>query len=153
MGYGTIHLKIEELLREKNISKNQICKDLDIPRSNFNRYCRNDCQRMDIGILSKLMSYLDVDISELLVYVPEGETLPPDKGIDSNNQYQKWGYNLIPLKDTVKDYYAKVSSSYENARWADKDSLANSLNIVQMCLKSASDDLENASQHLIQCID
>ena len=153
MGYGTINLRIEELLREKNISKNQICKDLDIPRSNFNRYCRNDCQRMDIGILSKLMSYLDVDISELLVYVPEGETLPPDKGIDSNNQYQKWGYNLIPLKDTVKDYYAKVSSSYENARWADKDSLANSLNIVQMCLKSASDDLENASQHLIQCID
>lgn len=153
MGYGTINLRIEELLREKNISKNQICKDLDIPRSNFNRYCRNDCQRMDIGILSKLMSYLDVDISELLVYVPEGETLPPDKGIDSNNQYQKWGYNLIPLKDTVKDYYAKVSSSYENARWADKDSLANSLNIVQMCLKSASDNLENASQHLIQCID
>ena len=40
MNYGHLELRIEELLQEKGISKNMICKELDIPRSNFNRYCR-----------------------------------------------------------------------------------------------------------------
>lgn len=68
MNYGSLHLKIEELLKEKGISKNQICKDLDIPRSNFNRYCRDEFQRMDTALMCKLCYYLDIDISELLVY-------------------------------------------------------------------------------------
>lgn len=47
MNYGHLELRIEELLQEKGISKNTICKELDIPRSNFNRYCRNEFQRLD----------------------------------------------------------------------------------------------------------
>lgn len=66
--FGRIQLRIADILKEKNISKNQICKELDIPRSNFNRYCRNDFQRMDTGLICKLCWYLDVDISELIVY-------------------------------------------------------------------------------------
>lgn len=37
MDYGKLELHINELLTSRGISKNQICKDLDIPRSNFNR--------------------------------------------------------------------------------------------------------------------
>ena len=37
--FGQLKLQIEALLRQKNISKNRICKDLDIPRTNLNRYC------------------------------------------------------------------------------------------------------------------
>ena len=33
MKYGHLELHIEELLKEKGISKNTICKELDIPRS------------------------------------------------------------------------------------------------------------------------
>ena len=68
MNYGAIKLQIEKILKEKKISKNRICKDLDIPRSNFNRYCRNDFQRIDAALLCKLCWYLKVDLSELLVY-------------------------------------------------------------------------------------
>ncbi len=68
MNYGTLSLRIDELLKAKNISKNQICKDLDIPRTNFNRYCRNDFQRLDVGLICKLCHYLDVDINDLVVY-------------------------------------------------------------------------------------
>ena len=68
MDYGSLHMRIDEILREKGISKNQICKDLDIPRTNFNRYCRDDFQRIDGGLLCKLLYYLEVDIGELLVY-------------------------------------------------------------------------------------
>ena len=53
MNYGHLELRIEELLQEKGISKNMICKELDIPRSNFNRYCRNEFQRLDVQITLK----------------------------------------------------------------------------------------------------
>lgn len=70
MEYGTLSLRINDILTAKGISKNQICKDLDIPRSNFNRYCRNEFQRLDVGLICKLCYYLDVDISELVIYNP-----------------------------------------------------------------------------------
>jgi putative transcriptional regulator len=61
-------MHIDDILQKKNISKNKICKDLDIPRANFNRYCRNDFQRIDSGLICKLCYYLDVEIGELLTY-------------------------------------------------------------------------------------
>ncbi|MEH2944748.1 helix-turn-helix transcriptional regulator [Lachnospiraceae bacterium KK002] len=74
MDYGKLELRINELLKAKGISKNQICKNLNIPRSNFNRYCKNDFQRLDAALLCKLCYYLDVEIGELINY------LPPEQG-------------------------------------------------------------------------
>lgn len=68
MSYGHLELRIEERLKERNISKNVLCKELDIPRSNLNRYCRNQFQRIDANLLCKLCYYLDCDISDLLIY-------------------------------------------------------------------------------------
>lgn len=74
MNYGTLELRINELLEENGISKNKICKDLDIPRSNFNRYCRNEFQRLDVGLLCRLCYYFNVPIAELITYKsPEEE--------------------------------------------------------------------------------
>ena len=68
MEYGTFSLKINDILKEKGISKNQICKDLDIPRTNFNRYCRDEFQRLDAGLICKLCWYLNVEVGELVIY-------------------------------------------------------------------------------------
>lgn len=68
MEYGSLHIRIEEILQERNISKNKICKDLDIPRSNFNRYCRDDFRRLDSLLICKLLWYLDIEIGELIEY-------------------------------------------------------------------------------------
>jgi len=68
MDYGTLSLRIDDILKEKGISKNQVCKDLDIPRTNFNRYCRDEFQRLDAGLICKLCWYLHVDVGELTVY-------------------------------------------------------------------------------------
>ncbi len=73
MDYGTLSLRIDDILKEKGISKNQICKDLDIPRTNFNRYCRDEFQRLDAGLICKLCWYLNVEVGKLVVYRrPEG---------------------------------------------------------------------------------
>lgn len=73
MDYGKVTLNIEKLLQEKGISKNRICKDLDYPRGNFNRYCRNDFQRIDAALICKLCWYLKVDVSELIEYTAPEE--------------------------------------------------------------------------------
>ncbi len=64
-----IHLRINELLSERGISKNRLCKDLDIPRGNFNRYCRDEFQRIDANFILKLCCYLDCEIFELIEIV------------------------------------------------------------------------------------
>ena len=69
MKYGHLELRIEALLKERGISKNTICKELDIPRANFNRYCRNDFQRIDANLICKLCTYLDCEIEDLIIHV------------------------------------------------------------------------------------
>lgn len=68
MEYGSLSLRINDILKQKGISKNQACKDLDIPRSNFNRYCRDEFQRIDAALICKLCWYLHVDVGDLIEY-------------------------------------------------------------------------------------
>ena len=61
-----LYIRIVELLEEKGISKTRICKDLDLQRGNFNRYCRDDFQRVDANLVIKLCEYFDCSVGELL---------------------------------------------------------------------------------------
>lgn len=66
--YGVVKMNIEKLLEKAGISKNKICKDLDLPRPNFNKYCRNQFQRIDANLIAKLCFYLDCTVDELIKY-------------------------------------------------------------------------------------
>ena len=66
--YGVVKMNIEELLEKAGISKNKICKDLDLHRPNFNKYCRNQFQRIDANLIAKLCFYLDCTVDELIKY-------------------------------------------------------------------------------------
>ena len=61
-----VHIRLLELLEKNKISKTRICKDLDLQRSNFNRYCRDDFQRVDCNLMIKLCDYFDCKIEDLL---------------------------------------------------------------------------------------
>lgn len=61
-----LHIRIMELLQEKKISKTKICKYLDLQRGNFNRYCRDEFQRVDANLIIRLCDYFDCDIADLL---------------------------------------------------------------------------------------
>lgn len=60
-----LHIRITELLQERGISKTRICKDLDFQRGNFNRYCRDEFQRVDDNLIIKLCKYLDCTVGDL----------------------------------------------------------------------------------------
>lgn len=66
--YGHLEFNLEQILKERGISKNTICKELDIPRSNLNRYCRNEFQRIDANLVCKLLCYLECPLEELITY-------------------------------------------------------------------------------------
>ena len=66
-----IHLRIHELLKERGISKNRVCKDLEVARGNFNRYCRDEFQRIDAQLILNLCDYLDCDIADLIKIVED----------------------------------------------------------------------------------
>lgn len=61
-----LHIKIVELLKEKRISKTKICKDLDLQRGNFNKYCDDRFKRIDANLIIKLCDYFQCEISDLL---------------------------------------------------------------------------------------
>lgn len=69
MDYGRLEFNIDRIIKARGISKNQICKALDIPRTNFNRYCNNEFQRLDAGLICKLCHYLDIEVGDLITYV------------------------------------------------------------------------------------
>lgn len=66
-----VHMRLNELLIENEISKNKICKDLDLARGNFNRYCRDDFQRIDANFLLKLCDYFQCSIQDLLEIIDD----------------------------------------------------------------------------------
>lgn len=61
-----LHIRLVELLAEKKISKTKVCKDLDLQRGNFNRYCRDEFQRVDANMIVRLCEYFDCGVSDLL---------------------------------------------------------------------------------------
>lgn len=66
-----LHMNINELLEKYRISKNALCKDLDIPRANFNRYCRDEFQRIDARLVCKLCEYFQCGVGDLIEYVED----------------------------------------------------------------------------------
>ncbi len=71
--YGKLKLNITKILEEKGVSKNKVCTTLNIPRSNFNRYCRDEFQRIDAVLICKLCHYLGVSVGDIIEYVPPTE--------------------------------------------------------------------------------
>ncbi len=69
MGY--LHLKINDMIAEKKVSKNELCDFLDIPRANFNRYCRDEFQRIDANLICKLCAFFECGAGDLIEFVEE----------------------------------------------------------------------------------
>ena len=61
-----LHLKLPELLAEKGISRAKLCRDLNLQRTNINRYYRDEFQRIDAVLIARLCEYLNCDVSDLL---------------------------------------------------------------------------------------
>lgn len=73
MNYGTIKIKLSELIEEKGISKNKLSHRAEMQRTQINNYCNNKITRLDIDVLARICTILECEISELLEFVPSDD--------------------------------------------------------------------------------
>jgi len=66
--YGTIQIKLDELIKRAGISKNKLSHRAEMQRSQINRYCNNEITRLDIDVLARLCTVMDCKISDLLEF-------------------------------------------------------------------------------------
>ena len=68
--YGTIRIKLGELIRKAGISKNKLSPRAEMQRTQLNHYCNNEITRLDIDVLARICTVLDCKIEDLLEFVP-----------------------------------------------------------------------------------
>ena len=68
--YGTIRIKLDELIKQKGISKNKLSHRAEMQRTQINNYCNNKITRLDTEVLARICTVLDCQIGDLLEFVP-----------------------------------------------------------------------------------
>ena len=70
-GYGKIKIKLDDLIKEKGMSKNKLSHRAEMQRTQINNYCNNKITRLDTDVLARLCTVLDCKIEDLIEFVPE----------------------------------------------------------------------------------
>lgn len=68
-----IRIDLENLLKEKNISKNKVCLNCKMQRTQLNNYCKNKVTKVDLQVLTRLCEYLDCEPNDILKLCDEDE--------------------------------------------------------------------------------
>jgi len=68
--YGTIKIKLDELIKEAGISKNKLSHKAEMQRTQINNYCNNKITRLDTDVLARICTALECEIGDLLEFVP-----------------------------------------------------------------------------------
>ncbi len=71
--YGTIRIKLDELIKKNGISKNKLSHRAEMQRYQINNYCNNKITRLDTDVLARICTVFDCKISDLLEFVPPEE--------------------------------------------------------------------------------
>lgn len=68
--YGTIRIKLDEVILKKNISKNKLAHKAELQRTQLNHYCNNTITRLDTAVLARLCFVLECELSDILEFIP-----------------------------------------------------------------------------------
>ena len=66
----TVYIDLENLLKEKQISKNKLCLACNLQRTQLNNYCKNKVSRIDLSILARICEFLDCKLRSNGMPVP-----------------------------------------------------------------------------------
>lgn len=61
-----IFIDLANLLESKKISKNKLCMNCGLQRTQLNNYCKNKVSRIDLKILAKMCEYLECTPNDIL---------------------------------------------------------------------------------------
>ncbi len=69
--YGSIHLKLKELMIARNISRNALAHLVDTRFEVVDRWYNDDVQRLDLDLLARVCFVLKCNVEEILEYREE----------------------------------------------------------------------------------
>ena len=61
-----IYVDLENVLKEKGVSKNRLCINCQLQRTQLNNYCKNKISRVDLDLLGRICSYLECTPNDIL---------------------------------------------------------------------------------------
>ncbi len=70
--HGIYIFKLGKILKEKNLSKNQIVRDTNTDFKVIKRLADGNLIRIDIYVLARLCNYLNVEPKDIIEYRKEG---------------------------------------------------------------------------------
>lgn len=70
---GRIHIRLNELLAEKGLSKNKFAQRAEMQRTQLNKYMNDEVSLLSVDVLERICSVLECDISDLLVFRTDSE--------------------------------------------------------------------------------
>lgn len=70
VNYGHIRIKLDEIMKEQNISINKLAFRSEMQRTQLKAYIKNDIQRLDVSVLARLCYALECSLDDLIEYVP-----------------------------------------------------------------------------------
>ena len=79
MRYGTIRIKLDQLLKESGLSKNKFSQRAEMQRTQINNFCKNEITRLDTDVLARICTVLNCQIGDLL------EFIPPERSADEED--------------------------------------------------------------------
>ncbi|MBQ3064301.1 MAG: helix-turn-helix transcriptional regulator [Clostridia bacterium] len=71
--YGTIKIKLDELIKKKGISKSKLAHKAELQRTQLNKFCANKITRLDIDVLARICAVMECDIADLLEFIPAAQ--------------------------------------------------------------------------------
>ena len=70
---GIYLFKLEDLLKNKNISINQLMRDTNTDFKVIKRLMTGELVRFDIFVIARLCDYLNCSITDIIEYIPRNE--------------------------------------------------------------------------------
>lgn len=61
-----IRIDLENIIKEKNISKNKVCENCRMQRTQLNNYCKSKITKVDLQVLARLCAYLECTPNDIL---------------------------------------------------------------------------------------
>ena len=78
-----IKIELEKVLKERKISKNQLCYACKLQHTQLNNYCKNKVVRVDLATIARICDYVGCSIADILVLEPD------DEGVKKNSEMKK----------------------------------------------------------------
>ena len=60
-----IKIELEKVLKERKISKNQLCYACKLQHTQLNNYCKNKVVRVDLATIAKICDYVGCSIADI----------------------------------------------------------------------------------------